>query len=161
MLSVSSACPAADHFLRERGLQTACYHGDVPVSARRMCLVGPAIAELLLCMGSCLRSPADGRAHSHPGCVVSAVKQRSVVWMSQLTFVFSSAPQVDERKAAIQSFATAGLSRPPLLVCTDLAARWGGGGFGAFRGRRAIAQAVGAVWQLLHPPALAPACAAS
>lgn len=24
--------PAADHFLRERGLTTACYHGDVPVS---------------------------------------------------------------------------------------------------------------------------------
>ncbi len=35
--------------------------------------------------------------------------------------------QVDERKAAIQSFADTGLSRPPLLVCTDLAARWGDG----------------------------------
>ncbi|PRW05784.1 DEAD-box ATP-dependent RNA helicase 39 [Chlorella sorokiniana] len=55
-----ASCRAADHFLRERGLQTACYHGDVPV---------------------------------------------------------------DERKAAIQSFAHADLSRPPLLVCTDLAAR--------------------------------------
>lgn len=56
----------ADHFLQERGCQTACYHGDVPV---------------------------------------------------------------DERRAAIQAFAAAaegGAERPPLLVCTDLAARWAG-----------------------------------
>lgn len=44
-------------------------------------------------------------------------------------------PQVDERKAAIQSFAHADLSRPPLLVCTDLAARWAGRGGGAGEGR--------------------------
>lgn len=55
-------CPrcAADHFLTERGLQTACYHGDVPV---------------------------------------------------------------EDRKAAIQAFAASEGGRPPLLVCTDLAAR--------------------------------------
>ena len=55
--------PAADHFLQEHGLDTACYHGDVPP---------------------------------------------------------------EERKAAIQAFA-ADLpegERPPLMVCTDLAARW-------------------------------------
>lgn len=58
-----ASCRAADHFLTERGLQTACYHGDVPP---------------------------------------------------------------DERRAAMQSFAGGdGVSgeRPPLLVCTDLAAR--------------------------------------
>lgn len=55
-----ASCRAADHFLTERGLQTACYHGDVPV---------------------------------------------------------------EERKAAIQSFADPEGGRPPLLVCTDLAAR--------------------------------------
>mgnify|MGYP001810497778 CR=1 FL=1 len=53
--------PAADHFLSERGLQTACYHGDVPV---------------------------------------------------------------EERRAAMTEFAAADGERPPLLVCTDLAARW-------------------------------------
>jgi hypothetical protein len=56
--------PAADHFLRERGLQTACYHGDVPVEERREAIKGFAAEEV------------DGG------------------------------------------------SRPPLLVCTDLAARW-------------------------------------
>ncbi|PSC71941.1 DEAD-box ATP-dependent RNA helicase 39 [Micractinium conductrix] len=55
-----ASCRAADHFLSERGLQTACYHGDVPV---------------------------------------------------------------EERRAAMTEFAAADGERPPLLVCTDLAAR--------------------------------------
>ncbi|KAI3431312.1 hypothetical protein D9Q98_004370 [Chlorella vulgaris] len=58
-----ASCRAADHFLRERGLQTACYHGDVPVEERREAIKGFAAEEV------------DGG------------------------------------------------SRPPLLVCTDLAAR--------------------------------------
>ena len=86
----SLPAPAADHFLTERGLQTACYHGDVPP---------------------------------------------------------------DERRAAMQSFAGGdGVSgeRPPLLVCTDLAARWVCGARG--RGANAAAGRLSCTAQPRVPP---------
>jgi superfamily II DNA/RNA helicase len=29
------SCRATEHFLRERGMPTLCYHGDVPLDGRR------------------------------------------------------------------------------------------------------------------------------
>lgn len=133
------SCRAADHHLRERGLPTACYHGDVPLEGRRA-----AIAAFSVAAEDCSDSDGldwGGGGEQHPGlpllvCTDLAARGLDIPGRVDhvINFDFPLNP-IDYLHRTGRTARAGASGRITSLVrgaaaAADGAGRWGGGGGG-------------------------------
>ncbi len=73
------SCRATEHHLRERGVPTLCYHGDVPLDGRREAIAqfsdsepGPDGQPVMVCTDLAARSAAQSLHFPRPICTACA-----------------------------------------------------------------------------------------
>lgn len=99
------SCRAVEHALRERGLPTLCYHGDVPLEER-----GRAMQEFSGADGTTRDPLASADVHA------GSRQERS-------NGSGTKAPESRERSSSLNGASKEDAEVRPLLVCSDLAAR--------------------------------------